>query len=397
MYERIESENLSLKCTEENPFDFVKDTLATYYERTLKSKLEVALQYDENEIARHIEVPQISIDKSLFKFVFDVIMSHSLQAPYNDGNILCSLAISNASNPQVAESSSRILRRASLTILPMSSNNHDQLFTLDIIDNRSTIHQEDIDLMNNDSMDFKRRGRGDGANQGFKLWLARKIVHKHGGYLSISRYSDKNRIKFSLCIPLVDKIQLRRNSISDIEEKNEYLQVLYMAPTRNGRTNWRRTNPRIAPELHNRLRMAPRVAINSTYSVLIVDDSSLVRKMVIKLMMSLGHTCIEADDGDTAVNIIRDNPEHNIDIILIDYQMPRMLGTIATEIIRKELKFTGVVIGVTGNATAADIDEFLVKGADDVIVKPLTSISFAKTIKTAINKGSGEIRPPEHI
>jgi CheY-like chemotaxis protein len=60
-----------------------------------------------------------------------------------------------------------------------------------------------------------------------------------------------------------------------------------------------------------------------------------------------------------------------------------MLGTTATEIIRKELAYTGIIIGVTGNATAADIDEFLAKGADDVIVKPLTSDNFMRAINAA--------------
>jgi CheY-like chemotaxis protein len=123
------------------------------------------------------------------------------------------------------------------------------------------------------------------------------------------------------------------------------------------------------------------------FRILIVDDSGLVRKMVIKLMTRAGHECMEADDGDTAVDIIRSNHIHRIDIILMDYQMPRMLGTVAAEIIRNELNFDGVILGVTGNATAADIDEFRAMGVDEVIVKPLTLDNFSKTLSVVKSKG----------
>lgn len=57
-----------------------------------------------------------------------------------------------------------------------------------------------------------------------------------------------------------------------------------------------------------------------------------------------------------------------------------MLGSIATEIIRNELSYPGLLIGVTGNALDEDILDFLNRGADEVIVKPLTKEIFVDTL-----------------
>ena len=79
-----------------------------------------------------------------------------------------------------------------------------------------------------------------------------------------------------------------------------------------------------------------------------------------------------------AVQKVTANP--NIDIVLMDNQMPRMTGAIATETIRKDLKYKGIILGVTGNALPEDIRDFVEKGADDVIVKPLTAKGFIEAV-----------------
>ena len=52
------------------------------------------------------------------------------------------------------------------------------------------------------------------------------------------------------------------------------------------------------------------------------------------------------------------------------YRMPNMDGPTATEAIRS-LGYRGRIVGVTGNAMQHDIDHFLRKGADRVMVKPV--------------------------
>ena len=54
-----------------------------------------------------------------------------------------------------------------------------------------------------------------------------------------------------------------------------------------------------------------------------------------------------------------------------DFEMPRMNGPDATEKIR-ELGFQALIIGVTGNVLAEDVNFFLSKGANRVLPKPVS-------------------------
>ena len=101
---------------------------------------------------------------------------------------------------------------------------------------------------------------------------------------------------------------------------------------------------------------------------------------MVKIMTNLGHTTVEASDGQEAVETVKIsiNELHQFDVILMDNQMPGMLGTTATRIIRDELRYEGLVLGVTGNAMEDDIADFLAHGADEVVVKPLTREKFVE-------------------
>ena len=126
---------------------------------------------------------------------------------------------------------------------------------------------------------------------------------------------------------------------------------------------------------------------NSVYKVLVVDDSALVRKMTVRLMHSLGHSCEEADDGDIAVELVRN--QRDFDVILMDNQMPRMKGEDASRIIRSDLKFEGIILGVTGNVLPEEIAAFKRKGADEVVVKPMSATIFFEKI-AEIKRRKGE-------
>ena len=57
-----------------------------------------------------------------------------------------------------------------------------------------------------------------------------------------------------------------------------------------------------------------------------------------------------------------------------------MDGPTATKKIR-ELAYTGVVIGLTGNAMPSDIAHFMEQGASAVLIKPIDMIEFDATMK----------------
>jgi signal transduction histidine kinase/CheY-like chemotaxis protein len=92
-----------------------------------------------------------------------------------------------------------------------------------------------------------------------------------------------------------------------------------------------------------------------TFNLLVVDDSRLNRKMLLKCLKADGHTCWEAEDGLQAIAMVKDrvHPEDRdlcvpFDAILMDFVMPNMDGPEATKEIRS-LGYKGLIFGVTGN------------------------------------------------
>ena len=117
---------------------------------------------------------------------------------------------------------------------------------------------------------------------------------------------------------------------------------------------------------------------NKLFRFLIADDSILSRSMLIRLLRSNYCTCDEAEDGLKAIEMVKVSMESGkpYDIILMDSEMPNMNGPETARHIKTQLGYTGLVIGVTGNALPEDISIFKSHGADDVLVKPIKIKQF---------------------
>ena len=57
-------------------------------------------------------------------------------------------------------------------------------------------------------------------------------------------------------------------------------------------------------------------------------------------------------------------------MVLMDYVMPNMEGPEAAHTMR-ELGYTGLIIGITGNVLPSDKARFISQGADIVLTKPV--------------------------
>ncbi len=78
-------------------------------------------------------------------------------------------------------------------------------------------------------------------------------------------------------------------------------------------------------------------------------------------------------EGLEAVENEEKSSDAGFDLVFIDYIMTAMNGPEAVQIMRRDMRFTGGIIGVTGNALPADLTYFKECGADLVITKPLTN------------------------
>ena len=129
-------------------------------------------------------------------------------------------------------------------------------------------------------------------------------------------------------------------------------------------------------------------------NVLVVEDSKLNQKMMIKALSKHAKNIVLAGDGVVAVNTVRESLTRNavpFDVIFMDSFMPNMNGIDATKIILRELKFPNPIIAVTGNMLPEDVQEFKDAGAWDVLGKPLMLDELAKVLKCELWNNSYSI------
>jgi two-component system chemotaxis response regulator CheY len=107
--------------------------------------------------------------------------------------------------------------------------------------------------------------------------------------------------------------------------------------------------------------------------VLIVDDSSVMRKIVARSLRQAGlelQQVLEASNGSEALTVAR---EHPLDLILCDINMPLMDGLEFVRQLRSiEAAQQIAVVMITTEAGQAHVVQALASGASGYIRKPFT-------------------------
>lgn len=102
--------------------------------------------------------------------------------------------------------------------------------------------------------------------------------------------------------------------------------------------------------------------------ILIVDDSSAVRKAIHRILEPLGYRLDEAKDGKEALEICVE--EEMPDGVLLDIDMPRMDGISFLEELREASGSQPTVVMCTTHGSLSKIGEALDAGADEYVMKP---------------------------
>jgi len=101
---------------------------------------------------------------------------------------------------------------------------------------------------------------------------------------------------------------------------------------------------------------------------LIVEDDKVSFKFLENIFRKTGAKIVHADNGLKAVELIKQSPE--IDMVLMDIQLPEMNGLDATRMI-KQLRKELPVIAQTANVLEEDREKCLEAGCVDYISKPI--------------------------
>lgn len=104
---------------------------------------------------------------------------------------------------------------------------------------------------------------------------------------------------------------------------------------------------------------------------LVVDDSRVVRRVARQIVEDLGFECMEAEDGQKALEACK---EKMPDVVLLDWNMPVMNGIDYLKALRQEPGGdVPVVVFCTTENDMSKITEALSAGADEYIMKPFDS------------------------
>lgn len=101
--------------------------------------------------------------------------------------------------------------------------------------------------------------------------------------------------------------------------------------------------------------------------ILVADDESRFRKLVVGFLKKDGHEIVEASDGNEALNVLAAEP--NIDLAVLDIMMPYINGLELCKIIKEQIGIPVLIL----TAKSEDDDQIssFMSGADDYISKPV--------------------------
>ena len=121
-------------------------------------------------------------------------------------------------------------------------------------------------------------------------------------------------------------------------------------------------------------------------TILVVDDSLVNRKVASGLLAPLGATCLEADGGVQALEVLAARP---VDLVLLDMQMPGMDGPATLRALRAagHPRADVPVIALTANAMPGERERHLALGMQGYATKPirldLLKAEIARSLRAA--------------
>ena len=123
--------------------------------------------------------------------------------------------------------------------------------------------------------------------------------------------------------------------------------------------------------------------------ILVVEDDGAIRAGVCDALRLVGHTPLEAADGEAGLRVALEN---EVDLVLLDVVMPKQDGIWVLAHIRRE-RPTLPVIMLTARGTEADRVRGLSTGADDYVVKPFSLRELLARVDAVLRRSPERAHP----
>ncbi|HEY4123282.1 MAG TPA: ATP-binding protein, partial [Rhizomicrobium sp.] len=130
---------------------------------------------------------------------------------------------------------------------------------------------------------------------------------------------------------------------------------------------------------------AQEAARTTGLTILAVDDDGLVLMNTAAMLGELGHTVFEANSGQEALDVLRENP--SIDLIITDQAMPHMTGVQLTNAVRADFPDMPVILATGYAELPSGVDIKLLK-----LAKPFSEHDLARAVGEVLDTASQKVR-----
>jgi len=116
--------------------------------------------------------------------------------------------------------------------------------------------------------------------------------------------------------------------------------------------------------------------------ILVVDDEKGIRDLLVKALAMEGYILHAAEDGETAIMMLKESSENDIDLVLLDLKLPGMSGVNTLKQIKKIQEELPVIM-ISAYDTHLTSVETEIPGVYKCLRKPFTMAKIREVVKNA--------------
>src|SRR6185437_11370161 len=118
-------------------------------------------------------------------------------------------------------------------------------------------------------------------------------------------------------------------------------------------------------------------------NILLVEDDPVQAAAVERAMQHSGHKISKADRGENAIRFFKTN---EVDLVILDWQLPGMTGLEVLHWIRGNQGREPAVMFLTSRVLEVDIVHALEAGADEYVVKPFRTVELVARVGALLRR-----------
>ena len=217
-----------------------------------------------------------------------------------------------------------------------------------VTDNGVGISKQNQERLFKEVVQFSPEKLQSGGGSGLGMWITGGIMSLHDGSIHVHSDGEGTGTSFIVEMPMRRTPRSIDQNKTTRQSNGSGINIPFLELTGRSQS---------LPVLSNSsfTDTSPPLPRKPKYSLLVVDDSRLNRKMLVKCLTADGHVCFESADGLEAISVVKERMDYAngghaqpFDAILMDFIMPNMDGPTATKEIR-DLGYKAPIFGVTGN------------------------------------------------